>query len=358
MRETPAIEATGLTKSYGRNTVVDGIDLAVARGAVFALLGPNGAGKTTTVRILATLTAADAGRASVAGHDIVTERSRVRHAISLTGQFAAVDEKQTGEENLRMMARLRRLPRREAHRRAHELLDRFDLTAAARRLVGTYSGGMRRRLDLAAGLVGDPEVLFLDEPTTGLDPRSRAELWQVVRELSGDGATVFLTTQYLEEADRLADRIALVDGGRLVAEGTADELKTRVAGHRLDLVATDTPAYWRITSRLDGVPRLSPGPGTGAGPETGPGAGAETGTGTGRVSEPGTASGQRTTTRRTHHSPETLTIGLPTNGTATEVRALLDAMDPDRSDIARFSVHQTTLDDVFLTLTGKEPAHV
>ncbi|MBT2391256.1 ATP-binding cassette domain-containing protein [Streptomyces sp. ISL-1] len=310
MPQSPAIEATGLAKSYGNVRVLDGIDLRVERGAVFALLGPNGAGKTTTVRILATLTTADSGHARVAGHDIVADRARVRRAISLTGQFAAVDEKQTGEENLRMMARLSGLSRAAARRRAAELLDRFDLTDAGRRRTGTYSGGMRRRLDLAAGLVGDPEVVFLDEPTSGLDPRSRQELWQVVRDLSTRGATVFLTTQYLEEADRLADRIAVVDGGRVVAEGTADELKARVAGHRLDLVLNDTAAYWRLESHA------------------------------------------------IHRSPETLTLGLPTDGTAAHVRALLDEVDPERRDVARFSVQRATLDDVFLSLTEKEPAHV
>lgn len=220
------IEAHGLTKSYGRPSarvrVLDGIGLRVARAGVFALLGPNGAGKTTTVRILATLTTADAGTARVAGYDVVADRRRVRRAISLTGQFAAVDETLTGEENLRMMARLTGHSRARSRQRAEELLERFGLTDAARRLVRTYSGGMRRRLDLAAGLVGSPEpgVFFLDEPTTGLDPRSRRELWQVVRDLAGRGATVLLTTQYLEEADQLADRIAVLNKGRIAAEGT------------------------------------------------------------------------------------------------------------------------------------------
>jgi ABC-2 type transport system ATP-binding protein len=298
-----AVDARGLHKTYGKVTVLDGVDLLVERGSVFALLGPNGAGKTTIVRILATLTAPDAGRARVAGHDVTAERGRVRRAISLTGQFAAVDEKQTGVENLRMMGRLSGLSRRAARHRAAELLERFDLTGAGDRLAVTYSGGMRRRLDLAAGLVGEPEVVFLDEPTTGLDPRSRQELWQVVRGLSARGTTVFLTTQYLEEADRLADRIAVMDAGRIVGEGTAAQLKATVGGHRLDLVFTDPAAYLRHEDRA------------------------------------------------VHRSPETLTLGVPTDGSAALVRALLDEIDPERRDVARFSLHTTTLDDVFLSLT-------
>ncbi|MGW1818825.1 ATP-binding cassette domain-containing protein [Streptomyces sp. NPDC002125] len=312
------IEAHALTKSYGkpgaRVRVLDGVGLQVARAGIHALLGPNGAGKTTTVRILATLTPPDSGTARVAGHDVVADRRRVRRAISLTGQFAAVDETLTGEENLRMMARLTGLSRTRARQRAEELLVRFDLTDAARRQARTYSGGMRRRLDLAAGLVGSPEpgVFFLDEPTTGLDPRSRRELWQVVRDLAGRGAAVLLTTQYLEEADQLADRIAVLDGGRIVAEGTPDALKSRVAGHRLDLVLTGREAYMRLAGRA------------------------------------------------VHHSPETLTLGIPTDGSAAQVRALLDEIDPHRTDVSRFSLHGATLDDVFLALTtGTEaPAHV
>ncbi|MFE6042359.1 ATP-binding cassette domain-containing protein [Streptomyces sp. NPDC056452] len=313
------IEAHGLTKSYGRPAarvrVLDGVGLQVARASVFALLGPNGAGKTTAVRILATLTTADSGTARVAGFDVVTDRSRVRRAISLTGQFAAVDETQTGEENLRMTARLTGLSRKQAEQRTEELLVRFGLTDAARRRTRTYSGGMRRRLDLAAGLVGSPEpgVFFLDEPTTGLDPRSRRELWQVVGDLAGRGAAVLLTTQYLEEADTLADRIAVLDRGRIVAEGTPDTLKSHTSGHRLDVVLTSREAYLRLA--------------------------------TGAV----------------HHSPGTLTLGLPTDGTAAHVRALLDEIDPHRTDVDRFSVHSATLDDVFLALTAQTteaPAHV
>ncbi|MFI6083984.1 ATP-binding cassette domain-containing protein [Streptomyces sp. NPDC051217] len=318
-RGTRAISAIGLEKSYGRGDgrvkVLDGIDLTVERGTVFSLLGPNGAGKTTAVRILATLADADGGTARVAGYDVRTQRRQVRRAISLTGQFASVDEKQTGEENLRMMARLGGLSRPAARRRAAELLERFDLTAAGRRLTGMYSGGMRRRLDLAAGLVGEPEVIFLDEPTTGLDLRSRQELWRVVRDLSAGGSTVFLTTQYLEEADQLSDRIAVLDGGRLVAEGTAAELKNRVSGHRLDVVVADAAAYERLAPLA------------------------------------------------VQRSAGTLTLGLPTDGTATRVRALLDEIDPERRDVVSFTVHSASLDDVFMALTGraktpKEPTHV
>ncbi|MEV6132318.1 ATP-binding cassette domain-containing protein [Streptomyces violaceusniger] len=303
-----AIEASGLEKSYGAVKVLRGVDLSVARGSVFALLGPNGAGKTTTVRILSTLTPPDAGRARVAGFDVITDRRRVRRAISLTGQYAAVDEMQTGEENLLMMGRLTRLGRTEARGRARELLERFDLTGAARRTVGTYSGGMRRRLDLAAGLVGHPEVIFLDEPTTGLDPRSRQAMWDVVKGLVTDGVTVFLTTQYLDEADQLADRIAVVDGGRVVAEGTSAELKERVAGRRLDLVLADFVAYERAARQL-GV-------------------------------------------RLVWSDADQLTLGVATDGGAAHVRALLDEIDPERRAVDRFTVHSATLDDVFMALTG------
>ncbi|QEU93462.1 ATP-binding cassette domain-containing protein [Streptomyces kanamyceticus] len=318
----PAIEASSLHKSYdqgkGRDPVqvLRGIDLHVPPATVFALLGPNGAGKTTVVRILATLTEPDSGSARIAGHDIRTERRAARRALSLTGQFAAVDEKQTGAENLRMMARLAGLSRPAARARAAELLDRFGLTDAGDRLVATYSGGMRRRVDLAAGLVGDPEVIFLDEPTTGLDPRSRRQMWEVVRELTAQGTTVFLTTQYLEEADELADRVAVLHEGRVVADGTAAALKSRVAGHRVDLTLTDAAAYTRLAARA------------------------------------------------THHSPETLTLGIPTDGTARHVRALLDELDPHGTEVATFTLRGASLDDVFLALTHttpttpKAPAHV
>jgi ABC-2 type transport system ATP-binding protein len=301
-----AVEAIGLEKSYGDVRVLAGLDLGVARGSVFALLGPNGAGKTTTVRILSTLTRPDAGQARVAGLDVVRDRHRVRRSISLTGQYAAVDELQTGEENLRMMARLSGVPHPRA--RARELLERFDLAEAGRRRAGTYSGGMRRRLDLAAGLVADPSVIFLDEPTTGLDPRSRQSMWEVVTGLAGSGVTVFLTTQYLDEADRLADRIALVDAGRVVAEGTAAELKRRVADQRLDLVLSSPAVYEEVSRVLAG--RVIAG------------------------------------------DPAAHTIGVATDGSAAHVRALLDEIDPGRRAVRTFAVHTATLDDVFLALTG------
>jgi ABC-2 type transport system ATP-binding protein len=308
-----AIETSGLVKSYGKHQVLGGVDLRVPGGSVYALLGGNGAGKTTTVRILATLSRPDGGQVLVAGFDVVRERARVRKAISLTGQYAALDETQTGVENLRMMGRLGGLSRRDAGARAAALLDRFGLSQeVGRRQVGTYSGGMRRRLDLAASLVGRPSVIFLDEPSTGLDLPSRQAMWEVVVGLASDGVTIFLTTQYLEEADQLADRIAVLNGGRLVAEGTAAELKQRVSGKRLDLRAASPAAY----AVLSGLPAAS------------------------------------------QLDPSALTLSLPTDGRAADVRAVLDQLDPDRSLVAEFSVQGATLDDVFLSLTKTEVCHV
>ena len=306
-----AIEATGLQKSFDSVRVLDSVDLAVPQGIVFALLGPNGAGKTTTVRILATLTRADAGRARVAGHDVERERREVRRSISLAGQYAAVDGLQTGAENLRMVGRLSGLSAGQARRRADDLLTRFGLADAGNRRAGTYSGGMRRRLDLAASLTGTPSVIFLDEPTTGLDLPSHQALWQMIADLADRGVTVFLTTQYLEEADLLADRIAVIDGGRVVADGTPGDLKKLVAGQRLDLVLADGAAF-------DAVARLAGG-------------------------------------RAVTADPGSLIIGVATEGTAGQVRALLDEFDPDRSAVRSFSVHTTTLDDVFLALTSGTP---
>jgi ABC-2 type transport system ATP-binding protein len=318
MRDDLAIEATGLEKSYGDVRVLDGVDLEVPPGSVFALLGPNGAGKTTTVRILSTLIAPDRGTARVAGHDVVAGRRGVRRAISLTGQYAAVDELQTGEENLRMMGRLAGLRRADARVRARDLLARFDLVDAGDRRVGTWSGGMRRRLDLAASLVARPAVLFLDEPTTGLDPRSRSAMWGVIRELVDGGVTVFLTTQYLEEADGLAGRIAVIDGGRIVAEGTAAQLKRMIAGPRLDLTLADPAAFADVADLL----------------------------------------GDRVTDR----DADALVLGVPTDGSAADVRALLDEVDPRGAAVASFAIRDATLDDVFLALTGhstpQEACHV
>jgi len=314
MSEELAIHASGLVKSYGDVLVLDSLDLRVPRGSVFALLGPNGAGKTTTVRILATLSRPDAGQARVAGFDVVRDRPLVRRSISLTGQFAALDEAQTGEENLRMMGALARLSRTAARRSAAELLEQFDLTAAGRRRVSTYSGGMRRRLDLAASLVGRPSVIFLDEPSTGLDLPSRQTMWRVIEGLAASGVTVFLTTQYLEEADRLADQIAVLDGGRLVAEGTAAELKRRIGTRRLDLTCVSAAA-WSQVVRYCGD-------------------------------------------RAVHLDQASLTVGVPTDGSAAQVRALLDEADPGRSLIASFAVREATLDDVFLNLTGTETTRV
>ena len=233
------ITTTGLRKAYGDHVVLDGIDLDVTEGTVFALLGPNGAGKTTIVHILSTLISADAGEIHVAGHDLTRDPDAVRAAIGLTGQFSAVDNLLTGQENLRLMADLHHLGRAKGRARAMELLERFDLNEAASKPASTYSAGMRRRLDLAMTLMGDPRLIFLDEPTSGLDPRSRRTMWRIIRDLVAGGVTVFLTTQYLEEADQLADRIAVLDNGRLVAEGTADELKRRVPGGHVRLELAD-----------------------------------------------------------------------------------------------------------------------
>ncbi|MER7460071.1 ATP-binding cassette domain-containing protein [Micromonospora sp. NPDC126480] len=306
---TPAVETVGLRKSFGTVRVLDGLTLRVSPGTVHALLGPNGAGKTTTVRILSTLTAPGGGTARVQGHDVVRDRRRVRRVISLAGQHAALDDAQTGRENLVMMARLTGLSRPAARRRAATLLDRFDLAAAAGRRVSTYSGGMRRRLDLAASLVGEPSVIFLDEPTTGLDPRSRQALWEVVAELAAGGVTVLLTTQYLEEADRLADRVAVLHGGRLAAEGTADELKRRFGAHRLELTMHDDNRFAAAVRQLGG--------------------------------------------RVAHADPARRELAVPIDGDAPQVRRLLDEVDPDRRGVKRFHLRTATLDDVFLTLTGQ-----
>ncbi|MEV6233790.1 ATP-binding cassette domain-containing protein [Saccharopolyspora shandongensis] len=251
-----AIQAEGLIKRFGTTTALAGVDLAVPAGTILGVLGPNGAGKTTAVRILATLLRPDAGTATVAGYDVLRQPVAVRSRIGLTGQYASVDEELTGIENLVLIGRLLEMPKRDAKARAAELLERFGLTDAGGRAIKTYSGGMRRRLDLAASLVGRPEILYLDEPTTGLDPRSRNQVWDMVRTLSAEGVTVLLTTQYLEEADQLADRISVIDHGRVVADGRADELKRRVGGQTLQVRPTDlanVPAVRRILAELTGA---------------------------------------------------------------------------------------------------------
>jgi ABC-2 type transport system ATP-binding protein len=310
---TAAVAVTGLRKSFGPEVVLDGLDLTVPEGTVFALLGPNGAGKTTTVDILSTLTPADAGEVRIAGHDLHREPDAVRAAIALTGQFSAVDGLLTGAENLRLMADLLHLDRRTGQRRAAELLERFDLVDAAGRAPSGYSGGMRRRLDLAMGLMGDPRVVFLDEPTTGLDPRSRRAMWDVVRGLVADGVTVLLTTQYLEEADSLADRIGVLDGGRLVAEGTADELKRLVPGGHVRLEFTGPEPLQRAARAL-GVPAGGAG---------------------------------------------SLALEVPGDGSVAQLRSLLTRLDDAGVDVAGLTVHTPDLDDVFLALTGRPtPAEV
>ncbi|MFI6416291.1 ATP-binding cassette domain-containing protein [Streptomyces sp. NPDC050842] len=303
----PAISALGLRKSYGDKVVLDGIDLTIPEGTIFALLGPNGAGKTTTVQILSTLIAPDGGHAQVAGHDLAARPEGVRDAIGVTGQFAAVDNLLTAEENLLLMADLRHLPRPEGRRRAAELLRRFDLTEAARKPVSTLSGGMRRKLDLAMTLVGDPQIIFLDEPTTGLDPRSRRTMWEIIRELVADkGVTIFLTTQYLEEADQLADRIAVLDQGRLVAEGTSDELKRLIPGGHIRL-------RFATPGELDAAAR------------------------------------HFTTAAR---DLEELTLRIPGDGGIPALQAVLDVLGATGVRAESLTVHTPDLDDVFLTLTG------
>ncbi|WP_082513566.1 MULTISPECIES: ABC transporter ATP-binding protein [unclassified Leifsonia] len=289
----PAIEVRGLRKSYGDTTVLDGVDLSIEAGSIVALLGPNGAGKTTLINVLATLTGPDSGTVMVAGADLATDPEAVREAISLTGQYAAVDQVLTGAENLRMLARLSGFTSAGARQRAGDLLDRFELTDAAARRVGSYSGGMRRRLDLALGLVADPPVVFLDEPTTGLDTRSRQELWRMIAELAERGTTILLTTQYLEEADALADRILVLDGGRIVAEGTPAELKARVGGEVVEL----------------------------------------------------------------HDLDDTLLIEIPTDGTVAGLEAAIAGIAADReTGSLRVVVRKPSMDDVFLQLTGHRVA--
>ncbi|MBD0425041.1 ATP-binding cassette domain-containing protein, partial [Streptomyces sp. TRM S81-3] len=301
-----AIAASGLRKSYADKTVLDGIDLRIPAGSVFALLGPNGAGKTTAVKILSTLISADGGQAQVAGHDLAADPQAVRAAIGVTGQFSAVDGLITGEENMLLMADLHHLSRSEGRRVTAELLERFDLTEAAKKPASTYSGGMKRRLDIAMTLVGDPRIIFLDEPTTGLDPRSRHNMWQIIRELVTGGTTVFLTTQYLEEADELADRIAVLNDGKIAAEGTAEELKRLIPGGHVRLRFTDPTAYQAAATALREVTR----------------------------------------------DDEALALQIPSDGSQRELRSLLDWLDTAGIEADELTVHTPDLDDVFFALTG------
>jgi ABC-2 type transport system ATP-binding protein len=302
-----ALEVTGLRKSFGDQVVLDGIDLEVAEGTTFSLLGPNGAGKTTAVQILSTLIGFAGGQARIAGYDLVKEPDAVRGAIGVTGQFSAVDSLLTGEENLVLMADLHHLRRAEGRRRVAELLERFDIAEAAKSLASTYSGGMRRRLDLAMTLVGDPRLIFLDEPTTGLDPRSRRMMWQTIRDLVGGGVTIFLTTQYLEEADKLADQIAVLDHGKLVAVGTAEELKRGVPGGHVLLQFADAAGLDAAARALGAAAR----------------------------------------------DDEALTLQVSSDGGVRALRALLDQLDRAGIEVDELSVHTPDLDDVFLALTGQ-----
>jgi ABC-2 type transport system ATP-binding protein len=307
-----AIRATGLRKSYGTQIVLDGIDLDVAEGTVFALLGPNGAGKTTTVHILSTLIPADDGEVLVAGHDVARDPNAVRTVIGLTGQFSAIDGQFTGEENLRLIADLRHLGKAESKRRVDELLERFDLVEAAKKPASTYSGGMQRRLDLAMTLIGSPQIIFLDEPTAGLDPRSRQVMWDIIRELVADGVTVFLTTQYLEEADRLAHRIAVLDHGKVVAEGSPAELKRLVPGGRIRLAFADPSALDRAARAFEDASR----------------------------------------------DDETLSLEIASDGGVGSLRTVLERLDAHAIEVESFAVETPDLDDVFLSLTHPQDEKV
>ncbi|ADI09538.1 ABC transporter ATP-binding protein [Streptomyces bingchenggensis BCW-1] len=301
-----AISTVGLRKSYGDKTVLDGIDLHIPAGSVFALLGPNGAGKTTAVKILSTLISADGGQSQVAGHDVATSPDGVRAAIGVTGQFSAVDGLITGEENMLLMADLHHLSKREGRQVTAELLERFDLTEVAKKPASTYSGGMKRRLDIAMTLVGNPRIIFLDEPTTGLDPRSRHNMWGIIRELVSGGVTVFLTTQHLEEADELADRIAVLNDGKIAAEGTAEELKRLIPGGHIRLRFTDPAAYQNAA----------------------------------------------TTLREANRDDEALSLQIPSDGSQRELRSILDWLDSAGVEADELTVHTPDLDDVFFALTG------
>ncbi|NEK94872.1 ATP-binding cassette domain-containing protein [Modestobacter muralis] len=306
-----AVVVEGLVKRFGENTALGGVDLTVSEGTVLGLLGPNGAGKTTVVRILSTLLRPDAGRAEVNGLDVVTQAGQVRATIGLTGQYAAVDEYLTGRENLEMVGRLYRLSAKESRTRAGELLERFDLVDAAGRPAKTYSGGMRRRLDIAASLIARPRVLFLDEPTTGLDPRSRLGMWEFIADLVHDGTTILLTTQYLEEADRLADRMVVIDKGRVIARGTADELKAQVGGERLELTVRTAEQLAAVSEALRPL-----------------------------------AHGEL------QADPQTRRLSVPVTGGTDTLAEALRRLSGVRAEILDIGLRRPDLDDVFLTLTG------
>ena len=309
-----AIEANNLVKHYGEVKALDGLSLKVEQGSVFGLLGPNGAGKTTTVRVLTTLLTPDSGSAVVSGVDVINDPVHAREIMGLSGQNATVDENLTGVENLIMLGRLFRLPRKEANEKAIELLERFNLTDASKRIVKTYSGGMRRRLDLAASLIANPNILFLDEPTTGLDPRSRIMMWDVIKGLVSSGTTVLLTTQYLEEADQLADKIAVIDKGKVIAQGTADELKTQVGGERIDVVVDETKAQLAA----DALKNIASGP----------------------------------VVMEGEH------VQAPVTGGGVKVVDAVRALDAASIVIKEIQLRRPTLDDVFLTLTGHHAEEV
>ena len=305
-----SIIAKNIHKSFGKLKVLDGIDLSVKRGTILALLGPNGAGKTTTVRILSTLLTADDGTATIEGYDVKTQAHEVRSRIGLTGQYAAVDEYLTGRENLHMMGRLYHLSKRDAQRRTEELLEQFDLTEAANRVAKTYSGGMRRRLDLAASLIARPSIIFLDEPTTGLDPRSRLGMWDIIKNLTKQGSTILLTTQYLEEADLLANRVAVIDGGKVIAEGTADQLKAKVGKERVEFKLMSKSGFTKAQEVLDGKVVSS------------------------------------------DESQKALSLVL--DGGVRQLRLFLEKLEKAKIQVESLSLHKPTLDDVFLKLTGHE----
>ena len=305
--DRPALTATGLCKSFGDTVALDGVDLSVTPGTIFALLGPNGAGKTTTVQILSTLIGADAGEVRVAGHDLALEPDAVRGVIGVTGQFSAVDSLLTGEENLALMADLRHLGQIDGKRVTSDLLERFDMTEEANRPASTYSGGERRRLDLAMTLVGAPQIIFLDEPTTGLDPRSRRTMWRIIRALAADGVTIFLTTHYLEEADRLAERVAVLDRGRIVAEGTPDELKRLIPGAHVRLQFSDRRALEAAAAVVPGSIREDDG----------------------------------------------FVLTVPSDAGSRSLHDLLDRLVSASVEVESLSVHTPDLDDVFLALTGE-----